>query len=144
MLILTEQLLLNSFISASYFVLLAISWSLIYSTTGNFHFAHAFIISAGAYAATLICTNLGLPLAVGILAAVIVGAVFGCLIEIFLYRTIARLGGSMMITFIASLGFVIVAENVMNIVFTPSPRTIAGFLHKTVSVGGVYFTTVHI
>jgi branched-chain amino acid transport system permease protein len=61
-----SQLLINSLIAASVYTLVAVSFSLIYSTTRFFHFAHAVVFTAGAYFAYLFYILLGLPLVIAV------------------------------------------------------------------------------
>ncbi|MBL7148324.1 MAG: branched-chain amino acid ABC transporter permease, partial [Nanoarchaeota archaeon] len=47
------QLTLYSIIASSIYILIAIGFSIIYSTTRFFHFAHAVVFTSGAYFAFL-------------------------------------------------------------------------------------------
>lgn len=44
-----NQLLINALIASSIYILIAVSFSLIYQTTRFFHFAHAVVFTAGTY-----------------------------------------------------------------------------------------------
>jgi branched-chain amino acid transport system permease protein len=141
---LVAQLVVNGIIIGSNYALLGLTWSLIYSTTRIFHFAHGFIIVAGAYAAVVVTSFLGLPVIIGFLAAILVAAALGCAIELGIYRPLRKLGGSQFVIFCASLGTLILGENVIQMIFSPKNQTITGFPLQYISIGPVNITTNHI
>lgn len=143
MLELIVQLLANSIISGSLYMLLGFGWSLAFATTGTFHFAYAIIITASAYAASLLTTNAGLPLVVGLLGAMAVGILLGYIIEMGIYRPIVKLGGNRFTVFIGSLGIVTIGENLINLLFTPNRRMIA-FKTVGIEIGPVNITSAHL
>ena len=138
------QLSVNGIIWGALYALLGLSWNIIYSTTGIFHFAHALIFLAAGYAAVLITMNAGLPLALGFIAAIIVAVVLGCALERGIYRPLRILGASQMVIFVASLGTLIFGEAMAHIIFKPFPRRLTGFPVDTINIGEINFTTLRL
>ena len=104
------QFLLNALIAAAVYALVALSFSLIYSTTRFFHFAHGAVYAVGAYSAYVVIeafrrsaqatatSSLGSGGAVpwwapvaAVLAAIIVATVLGALMELGIYRPLRRM-----------------------------------------------------
>lgn len=138
------QLVVNGLISGSLFILLGLSWGIIYSSTGTFHFAHALIITIAAYAAVLTTMNAGLPLIVGFIAAIVAAVAAAWVIELGIYRPLRRRGASQFGVFIGSLGTLIVGENVMLLVFSANVRRLEGFPAVNLQVGPVGFSSVRL
>ena len=142
--VLLVQLTINGIIWGVFYALLGLSWNIIYSATAIFHFAHALIFAVAAYAAVLATMNMGLPLAVGFIAAIVVGVLVGWAIELGIYRPLRRLGASQVVIFVASLGTLIVGEALLLIIFKPLPRRLVGFPVKAINIGDITFTTLQV
>lgn len=138
---LVAQLALGGVILGSSYALLGLSFSLIYSTTQIFHFAHAVVFTVVAYIAILFAVDLLLPLYIAIPAAIAVGIGVGMLIELWGYRPMRRAGATLMALFLISLGLATVAPNMLQIVFGPQNRSMALDSPKTFSMGFVTFTS---
>jgi branched-chain amino acid transport system permease protein len=77
-----NQLLLNALLAGSIYILIAVSFSLIYQTTRFFHFAHAVVFTSGAYFTYLFYKILGLPIFISIPIAIALSAFLGCCMEL--------------------------------------------------------------
>lgn len=141
---LLAQLTVNGVISGSMYMLLGLSWGIIYSTTGTFHFAHALVITVAAYAVVLTTNTAGLPLIAGCAAAIATAAVFGCLIEVGIYRPLRRAGASPFGVFVGSLGTLILGQNLVLLIFSANVHRIKGFSATNVTIGPVGFSSLHI
>ena len=119
-----SQLLINSLIATSVYTLVAVSFSLIYSTTRFFHFAHAVVFTAGAYFAYLFYILLGLPLVIAVVLSVAASAVLGSLIELYIYRPLRKTNASAMVLLLASLGVYIVLQNLISMIFGDDTKSI--------------------
>src|SRR5262245_34783988 len=104
------QLLADGLVSGLAVGLVAISFSLIYSTTRIFHVAHAGIYTLGGYIAWY-AETWGIPFAVGCVLAVIGSAAIGGLIQKFLYEELERRSASPLVFLIASLGMLAMLQN---------------------------------
>jgi branched-chain amino acid transport system permease protein len=138
------QLLFNGLIVGSNYALLGISWGIIFNVTGTFHFAHAIVYTIGAYGAILCTDTLGLPFPVSVAGGILCATVAGVLIEMFIYVPMRRIQATPMTILIASLGILIVVENILPIFFGVSSRSLSGVETQPISLGSVFFTNIHL
>ena len=139
------QLLATGLVVGSLYALCAIGWGLIYGTTLHFHVAHGAVFALAAYYAYVAQQILHLPLVVAIVLAILAAAASGLLIDLLIYQQLERRGAFRTSLFIASLGLLILIENVLSIIFTPDPmRLDIGVLNTAVIFGPVYLTYLHI
>ena len=113
------QLLVNGLETGCAVGVVAISFSLIYSTTKIFHVAHAGIYTMGGYLAWWLITH-GTPTVVALLGAVAACAAGGALIQSQLYARLERRRATHLVILIASLGTLAVMQNIIAAVFTPN------------------------
>ncbi len=139
------QLLATGLVVGSLYALCAIGWGLIYGTTLHFHVAHGAVFSLAAYFACVGQHLLHLPLVVAVLGAIVAAAVCGLLIDLLLYQQLERRGAYRTSLFIASLGLLILIENVLSIVFSPDPmRLDIDMLNTAITIGPVFLTYLHV
>jgi branched-chain amino acid transport system permease protein len=139
------QLLATGLVVGSLYALCAIGWGLIYGTTLHFHVAHGAVFALAAYYAYVGQQLLHLPLVVAVALAIVGAALSGLLIDLLLYQQLERRGAFRTSIFIASLGLLILLENVLAIVFSPDPmRLDIGALNTAVIIGPVFLTYLHI
>lgn len=140
-----SQYIANGIIAGSLYALIALGFSIIYSTVRFFHFAHGTIYTAGAYFTYLLFTIYKLPFAVAVAAAVTFAALLGVAIEFFVYKPIKRQGASSIILLIASLGVFIVLQNFISLIFGDDTKTIrSGAVREGLNVLGARITPVQI
>ena len=139
------QLLATGLVVGSLYALCALGWGLIYGTTLHFHVAHGAVFSLAAYFAYVGQQVLDLPLLVAVVVAILAAAVAGLLIDLLLYQQLERRGALRTSLFIASLGLLILIENLLAIVFTPDPmRLDIGVLDTSLIIGPVFLTYLHV
>ncbi len=139
------QVLMNVLIAASIYMVVGVSFSIIYSTVRFFHFAHGIVFTAGAYSAYLFKIWLGLPLLFSILFGIAISIVFGCLMEILIYRPFRHKKSSHLILLLASLGIYIFLQNSISMFFGDSTRTIrTGVVKEGINVLGARITPIQI
>ena len=139
------QLLATGLVVGSLYALCALGWGLIYGTTLHFHVAHGAVFSLAAYFAYVGQKLLHLPIAVAVVGAILAAAAAGLLIDLLLYQQLERRGALRTSLFIASLGLLILIENVLAIVFTPDPmRLDIGALDTSLVIGPVFLTYLHV
>lgn len=109
-----NQLLLNSLISGSIYTLIALGFSLIYSTTKFFHFAHAAVYTSSPYFAYFYSTCCGLPLGASIALAILSSTVLGMCTELAIYKPLRKKGSSPLVLLLSSLGLYIILQNVIS------------------------------
>ena len=139
------QLAATGLVVGSLYALCALGWGLIYGTTLHFHVAHGAVFTLAAYYAYVGQKLLGLPLAAAAAAAVLAAALSGLLIDRFIYQPLERRGAIRTALFIASLGLLILIENLLGLIFTPDPlRMDVGRLADPVRIGPVFLTWLHV
>lgn len=139
---LAQQLLVDGLVDGSFIAIVAVSWSIIYSTTRVFHFAHALAFVLTGYAATIVAGDWGLPRGLALLGAMLVAGVFGMLTERLLYRRLRRSGASGFSMFLASMGVFIVGLNLLSIFLSTRPRSLGRFPTTAYDVGAWRITLV--
>jgi len=120
------QLFANILYSACTVFLVAISFSLIFSTAKFFHFAHAAIIASGAYGYLAFSEWLGFPTSVSVLLAIAAGIGLGWCLELAIYRSMRNKSASPLILLLASLGLYIVIQNGISMLFGDDTKIISG------------------
>jgi branched-chain amino acid transport system permease protein len=111
------QLLADGLITGCAIGLVAVSFSLIYSTTKVFHVAHAGVYTAGGYI-TWFVASYGAPFAVACVAGVIGSALLGAVIQSQVYQRLEERSAPPLVLLIASLGVLAVLQNGVAILFT--------------------------
>jgi branched-chain amino acid transport system permease protein len=112
------DLLADGVVSGCAIGVVAVTFTLIYSTTRVFHVAHAGIYTVAGYVAWAL-TNQGIPFVVSLLAAIAVSALLGALIQHQLYARLNRRDAPPLVLLIASLGALVVMQNLMATLFSP-------------------------
>ena len=121
-----EQLIANILYSSSTIFLVGLSFSLIFSTARFFHFAHAAIITFGAYACFAFSRWLALPMFLSIGLALALGTLLGWCLEFAIYRPMRKSGSSPLILLLASLGLYIVLQNTISLLFGDDTKILTG------------------
>lgn len=131
------QLLADGLVSGCAIGLVAISFSLIYSTTRVFHVAHAGLYTLGGYIAWYAAT-LNVPFALACALGVVGTALVGASIQKYLYESLERRKATPLVTLIASLGALAMLQNLVAMVFTPNILTFPNpWRTQMVSAGGI-------
>lgn len=119
-----NQIIFNTILSTGYFVLIAVSFSIIYQIVRFFHFAHAVVFTSGAYFTFLFSQLFGFSLLASIPLAVLCSCLLGCLMELIIYKPLRKKKSSSLILLLASLGIYIILQNVISIVFGDDTKSI--------------------
>jgi len=119
-----HQILINSLIAGSIYGLVALSFSLIFSTTRFFHFAHASVVSLGAYGVLWALRTLRLPFALSLVAGIFLAALLGGLMELAIYRPMRKRKASSLVLLLASLGLFVVLQNLISVIFGDATQSI--------------------
>jgi branched-chain amino acid transport system permease protein len=111
------QLLVDGIVTGCALGMIAISFSLVYSTTRIFHVAHAGVFSLGGYVAWS-CVSHGWPFPAAVLVAIIACVVVGSLIQSQLYRRLERGGATHLVVLIASIGALAIIQNLLSAIYS--------------------------
>ena len=138
------QLFVNGIVTGAIFSLFAVSFSIIYTTTKIFHFAHGMIFTCGAYFTFLFHIQLGIPL----IPAIVLGAgstsLLGMGINWIIYEPLRRKKASGLVVLVASLGTYIALEALVSLFFTSNVQVLTTGAGSTLIIGGIYVTSIQI
>lgn len=139
------QILINTLIISSYYLLVALGFSIVFYLLRFFHFAHAAVFTSGAYFTFLYNQLMGFSLYTSIPLAVLCSCLLGCLIELIIYKPLRKKKSSSLILLLASLGIYIVLQNVISMVFGDDTKTIRTWsVVEGLNVFGARITPVQI
>jgi branched-subunit amino acid ABC-type transport system permease component len=139
------QLLFSILINIGVYLLLAISFVVIFSAAKIINIAHAATLTFAAYFAFLFSRQLDFPVWLAVTLAVVCATGVGMLTEIALYKPLRKRGASPMLLMIASLGLYTVLQNVISMLWgddTKSVRT--GEIKVGNEFFGAYITDIQI
>ncbi len=111
------QVLFNGVSAGCSYSLVAAGFGLIYTVGRTFHVANGGVYVVAAYVAYFLSARLGLPAGVSAAVAVAAGAALGALIDVFVCRPLRLRDASTSVQLIASLGVLIVIQNLVAMVF---------------------------
>ena len=124
---LIAQLTINGLIAGSIYALVASGFSLIYSTNKFVHFGHGISIVLSAYFVYLAFVLLGLPFYLAVLLTLIFSGLFGLAINRLIYIPLQNKKASNAILLMASIGILILFQNIIQLFFGADVKTI-GFI----------------
>lgn len=139
------QIIINIFITVFIYLIVAISFTLIYYTTKFFHLAHAAIIVFGAYFTYLFSQQMQMALWFSIPLAIIFAIVMGLLFEIVLYKPLRKRKAIPLVFLITSLGLYIILQNIISLIWGDDTKSIrTGPVEVGNEFFGAYITDIQI
>lgn len=108
----------------SIYALVALGYSMVYGIVQLINFAHGDIIMVGAYAMFLLLTVAGAPLWAAVLGSILFCVVAGVFIERVAYRRLINMKAPRISLLITAIGVSIFLQNLSQLLFTSSGRTI--------------------
>jgi branched-chain amino acid transport system permease protein len=139
------QLFVNSLIAASGYYLVALSFSIIYSTNRFFHFAHAGIFTVGAYSAFTAVKVFNWPIFQSLIFSLTIAAFLGILIEICVYKKLRDRRASPLVLLIASLGLYVIIQNAISMIFGVDTKSVRTWqIHEGINLFGARITPVQV
>lgn len=134
-------ILLHAFI----YLLIAISFNVIYYPTRFFHIAHAITLTLSAYFTYFFAQQLHFPIYLSIILAILSSTEVGILSETILYKPLRRRNASPMILMIASLGLYTMLQNVIAMFWGDDTKSIhIGKIKVGHEFIGAYITDIQI
>jgi branched-chain amino acid transport system permease protein len=131
---------INGIVVGSLYVLVALGLTLIYGVLVQINFAHADIVTLGAFTAYFVVSLLSGSYFAGVAVALIVGAVLGWLINAAIFAPLRR-RRSELLPLIATIGISIMLQNAMLLLFGPIPYAFnTPYSSTVIRLGGVFFT----
>jgi branched-chain amino acid transport system permease protein len=111
------QLLCNGLATGCALGVVAVTFSLVYSTTKLFHVAHAGVYTLAGYLAWWLTTR-GVPFLAAFAVAIAASALIGAAIQAWLYARLERKHATHLVILIASLGVLAVMQNIIAATFS--------------------------
>ena len=128
----------------SVYALVALGYTMVYGIIRLINFAHGDFIMVGGYTlyftVPILLHSMGLPAWTGVLAAIVICALVGVVVELVAYRPVRRKGTSMS-ALITAIAMSLLLENLAQAIpaMGPNPRVISDEIFSTapMSLGGV-------
>lgn len=139
-----SQLVLNIFFSASIYLLIALSFSLIYSSLKFFYFAHAATISLSSYLLySLLEANFSITCAI-IISLLVINIII-IIIDFFIYSKFRKKDSTPLVQLITSIGLYVIIQNLISLLWGDETRTIhSGAIKAGHTYLGAYVTNIQI
>jgi len=131
---------INGIVLGSLYVLVALGLTLIYGVLVQINFAHADIVTLGAFAAYFFTHALGGNYLAAIAVALVIGAALGWLMNAVIFAPL-RERGNELLPLIATIGVSIMLQNIMLAWFGPIPFAFdTPYSDQVIRVAGMFFT----
>jgi branched-chain amino acid transport system permease protein len=135
------QFAVNGIVAGSVYALVALGFALIFTASRVFHFAHGGVYTLAAFAGYTALVILQLGLVAAFLAAIVVAALLGVLINVLLYEPMKAGGVSPFVAMISSFGVLIITTQVASMIWGSNPVVLSRGGQTTIySLGAVYTT----
>lgn len=129
------QQIINGLAIGGVYVLIALGLTTVFGILGIAHFAHGSVSMFGGYLTFFLVVSVGMPLAVAILAALVVGLLLGVMIELLAYRPVRN--ASHINAFIVALGLTMMVEGINLELFGAEQVVIPTDFNRVFDIGGV-------
>lgn len=138
------QLLINGIVAGAVAILYAIGFGFVYRSLKVFHIALGaqFVFAAYLFYTFLVPAKLPIPAAVAL--TLLSSAGLAALIEYAVYRPFARKGCSSGVVMIASLGVMIVVENLIALIYGNEVKTVSSALEPSLVFGSLRLTRIQL
>jgi len=131
---------INGIVVGSLYVLVALGLTLIYGVLVQINFAHADIVTLGAFTAYFATHLFSGNYFAGIAAALIVGGILGWLVNAVIFAPL-RERGSELLPLIATIGISITLQNAMLVLLGPIPYAFdTPYSNNVIRFGGIFLT----
>jgi len=138
------QLLGNGLVQGAVAMLYATGFGFVYRSFRVFHIAMGAQFVFSCYSFYTCANACKLPLAVAVPVVLALSAAFAALIEFAVYHPFAKKRCSSGVIMIASLGVMIVVENVVALIYGNEVKTISSQLEPSVAFAGLRFTRIQV
>ena len=131
---------INGVVLGSLYVLVALGLTLIYGVLVQINFAHADIVTLGAFTAYFVTHLFSGNYFAGIAAALIVGAILGWLVNAVIFAPL-RERANELLPLIATIGVSITLQNAMLVLLGPIPYAFdTPYSNNVIRFGGIFLT----
>ncbi len=138
----TGQILFNGIAAGFIYILAGLSFGIIFTTTGIFHFAHVSVYTIGGLWFYQMAVVWNQPFILSLLSAILLASCLGVLIEWICYRPLQDLKATPLQLFLTAVGVMTVLQNVAQLIWKTDPQVvpISQELLKGRLVGGIWIT----
>src|SRR6202035_4442972 len=134
------QQVINGVVLGSLYVLVALGLTLVYGVLVQINFAHADVVTLGAFSAYFFIHGLGGAYLPSIAVALLVGAALGWLMNAAIFAPL-RHRGNELLPLIATIGVSVMLENAMLAWFGPIPYAFESpYSNDVIRFGGTFIT----
>jgi branched-chain amino acid transport system permease protein len=138
------QLVINGIAQGAVYALMAVGFAIIYNATRIFHLAHGAVLTFACYCCYLAVGVLGWSLVAAAPVTIVAGALLGCAIELGVYAPLRARGAGPAALMIASLGLLVLLQNLFGIVFTTDIQTVRSGGLAIYRLGPFTVTSLHV
>ena len=118
------QIVLNALIIGAIYSLIAAGFSLIYSTTKIFHFAHGATLTASVYLFYFLLSVLGINFYFAAIVTILFASLFGMAVNVFVYRPFRKRKATNVILLLSSIAILAIVESAAVAIFGGDIKTI--------------------
>jgi branched-chain amino acid transport system permease protein len=136
------QTLVTGVLIGGMYGLFSTGFSLVFGVTRVVNFAHGALVTLGMYGAVVLF-DIGVNPLIALIPVAVVMFGLGILIYVTLLRrsvsgTATNIGGMNHTQLVITFGLALIIENALQIVFSPDPQSINGFLSGSLQIGNVF------
>ena len=119
-----EQIIVNGIVAGSVYILAGLSFGIIFTTTGVFHFAHAAVYTFGGFGFYQMAIAWKMPFLLSFFAGIAFAGLLGVLIERVCYRPLDELQATPVQIFLTAVGLTIVLQNIALLIWKSEPLVV--------------------
>ena len=139
------QIIINSLVAGSIYGLVAVGFSLIYSTNRFAHFSHGGVIISSGYFLYWLTSSAGLPLILAAILTILFAGLLGVFINNLIYLPLRKRDASNSILLIASVVTLTLLQALLILLFGSGVKSLNfPWLHHSIGVSGAYITPVQL
>lgn len=138
------QLLVNGLVDGCVCAIMAMGFAFVYNTTRVFHIAHGAVYTVAAYTGYVCMVTYSLPTLASVAAAIVVAAIFGLMIERWVYRPLERQRAPLLVALLSSLGLYVASVNLIALVFGNDAKVLQSGLGRVYHLGSIILTSAQL
>lgn len=134
------QFIVNGIIIGSIYSLVSLGFALVYNTTKIFHIAYAVLYMFCPYMILTLYSNLGFPLFISFVIAILITVLLSLLMEIIIYKPLTKKNSSHNIVMISSIGIMIIVINTIALLFGNETKILNQNISETITFSNIIVT----
>jgi branched-chain amino acid transport system permease protein len=134
------QFIINGLITGAIYSLVALGFAIVYNTTRIFHMAYAILYTTAPYLLYTFFNQLGLPIGVGVLIAILGTILLSLLVELLVYQPLEKRNRSLNVIMISSIGVMIIVINTIALIYGNDTKIIHSQISKSISLRNIIIT----